>query len=101
MKKILNITIPIITFFIGIIGTYLVCKLNLTGETVVTSKTVNEVSITETNTIKDSVEKVYDSVVTVESYSYGMKKSFRCSLWFCMESYWIKDRRKIWLRFNK
>ena len=75
MKKILNITIPIITFFIGIIGTYLVCKLNLTGETVVTSKTVNEVSITETNTIKDSVEKVYDSVVTVESYSYGMKKS--------------------------
>ena len=52
MKKILNITIPIITFFIGIIGTYLVCKLNLTGETVVTSKTVNEVSITETNTIK-------------------------------------------------
>lgn len=75
MKKTINIILPIITLFIGIIGTYLVCKLNLTNETIVTSKTVSEVNITETNTIKESIEKVYDSVVTVEAYSYGVKSS--------------------------
>ena len=41
----------------------------LPGDNVI-NKTVNEVTITESDTIKSSVDKVYDAVVYIESYEY-------------------------------
>lgn len=75
MKKLINVVVPIITLFIGIIGTVLVIKYipNQTPQEVV--KNVTEVNVTESDTIRSSIDKVYDSVVTVIAYSNGMEKS--------------------------
>lgn len=56
----------IITLFIGIIGTLLTCKYFLKIENTV--KTVKDVSITENDTIKESIAKIYDAVVLIETY---------------------------------
>ena len=68
-EKVIYILTIIITLFIGITGTILVLDYVPEGEVI--EKTVNEVSITETNTIKSSVEKIYDAVVYIESYQNG------------------------------
>lgn len=67
-KTIYFLTI-IITLFIGITGTILVIEYIPEKEAI--EKTVNEISITETNTIKSAVEKIYDAVVYIESYQNG------------------------------
>lgn len=57
----------IITFFVGVIGTYLVViNYNPTTENVI--KNIKSVEVVD-NSIADAVEKVYDAVVVVESYS--------------------------------
>lgn len=74
MKKIMTFVIPIITFFIGIIGTVVVYKfIPSKSETVI--KNVSELNITESDTIRESVNKVYNAVVTVQAYSNGVIKS--------------------------
>ena len=65
-EKVIYFLTIIITLFVGITGTVLVLEYIPGGETI--EKVVNEVSITETNTIKSSVEKIYDAVVYIESY---------------------------------
>ena len=66
-EKVIYFLTIVITLFIGIIGTVLVLEYIPGGETI--EKVVNEVSIAETNTIKSSVEKIYDAVVYIESYA--------------------------------
>lgn len=64
----------IVTFFLGVIGTIIVLnnidyssfKKN-NNET----KTINTVSVTESNSLKEAIDKVYDSVVLVETYKNG------------------------------
>lgn len=68
-EKIIYFLTIIITLFIGITGTILVIEYIPGGET--TYKTVQEVSVTETNTIKSAVDKIYDAVVYIESYQNG------------------------------
>ena len=63
----------IVTLIIGVISTIL--TLNACGvfdeKIVEVDKTVKEVTITETDTIKESVDKIYDSVVYIESLKNG------------------------------
>ena len=70
-EKIIYIITVILSFFIGIMGTIIVMssipsipKIEKTSNNE-TTKTVN---ITESNTIKSSIEKIYDAVVLVETY---------------------------------
>lgn len=68
-EKVIYFLTIVITLFIGITGTVLVLEYIPGGETI--EKTVKEVSVTETNTIKSAVEKIYDAVVYIESYQNG------------------------------
>ena len=79
IKYVLIYTISIIlTFFVGIIGTVIVLNhFNMINfkSLVETRETVNtNVSIVEENTIKESIKKVYDSVVVVEVYDKNDNK---------------------------
>lgn len=63
----------VVTFFVGVIGTYLVVmNFNPTTENVI--KNIKSVEVVD-NSIADAVEKVYDAVVVVEAYSNGALKS--------------------------
>lgn len=65
--KIRYIIIALLFLFIGIIGTVITLHyFPIMGET--TEKVVKDVTVTETNTIKSSIEKVYDATVMIESY---------------------------------
>ena len=69
--KIVYTSSIIISFFIGIIGTILVIKYipnNPVQEKIINTQTDKTVSITEQNTIKESINKIYDAVVLVETY---------------------------------
>jgi serine protease Do len=52
-------------FLLGSFATFIVI------EYLPDDKIINEVKITESDTIKSSVDKVYDAVVYIESYEYG------------------------------
>lgn len=66
-KIIYTITI-IVTFFIGVIGTLVVIKYIPKESQTVINESTRTVNITETNTIKSAIEKIYDAVVIVETY---------------------------------
>lgn len=65
-NKIIYICSVILSLFIGISGTLLVVYYIPNGNS---EKVVQEVTITESDTIAPAVNKVYDSVVTVLNYS--------------------------------
>ena len=65
-NKIIYICSVILSFFIGISGTLLVIKY-IPDEN--DQKVVQEVNITESDTIAPAINKVYDSVVTVLNYN--------------------------------
>lgn len=62
LSYILNITLAII---VGILGTLLILNY-LDDNSSEVEKVVKDINITETNTIKDAIDKVYDSVVVIE-----------------------------------
>lgn len=66
-KTIYAVTI-IIAFFAGIIGTLIVVEYIPKNEQIINTDPTKTVSITETNTIKTAIEKIYDSVTLVETY---------------------------------
>ena len=68
-KKIFKYVIAIIiTLIIGVVGTiFTLDHFNLLNGTVV-EKTVSNITVSESDTIKSGVDKVYNSVVYVESY---------------------------------
>ena len=62
----------IITLFVGVIGTVLTLKYTgLLNKVVEVDRTVKNVTITEANSISESVDKIYNSVVYIESYKGG------------------------------
>jgi len=66
-QKIIYVSSIILSFFVGIVGTLLVFHfVPLKVETV--EKTVKDVTITETNTISEAVDKIYNAVVLIQSY---------------------------------
>lgn len=64
-KKYLYIIGIIISLFIGIIGTLFTVNYRK-GSPI--QQEVKKVNITETNTIKEAVDKIYDAVVLIQSY---------------------------------
>ena len=66
-NKVKNAVLLMAAFFLGALAMFALVKyspLNITENII---KTVKDVTVTE-NGIADAVEKVYDSVVTVETY---------------------------------
>lgn len=72
--KILNIVLIILAFFLGVSGTILVYKL-VPSEKVVVNKTENSVNVTETNSLKASIDKVYDAVFLIEAQTRSGKST--------------------------
>lgn len=68
-EKLIYLLTIIITLFVGVTGTIVVIKYIPENE--LTERTIKEVSITETDTIKSSLDKVYDAVMYIESYKNG------------------------------
>lgn len=64
--RIKNAPSIILAFFIGIIGTIITIKYIPKEKQ--TNEEIKTVSITETNTIKSAIDKIYDAVVLVETY---------------------------------
>ena len=67
-NKLIYIITIIMTLFIGISATLVVVYYFPLQETPV-NKTVSNVNITENDSIKASIDKIYDAVVVVESYN--------------------------------
>lgn len=67
-EKVIYIVTIILSFFIGIIGTLAVVKSTPQTKQTLTETPSQTVNITETNTIKNSIDKIYDAVVLVETY---------------------------------
>lgn len=66
-QKIAYIITIIVTLFIGVAGTIVVLHY-FPMDNKSKSETLKKVSITETNTIKEAVDKVYDAVVLIKTY---------------------------------
>ena len=64
--KIVNTVWIILAFFVGIAGTVCVYKF-VPNETVVVNRSEKCVTITETDTIKSSVDKIYDAVFLISA----------------------------------
>lgn len=64
--KIINVVLVTSVFFLGVLGTILVYKL-VPNENVVINKTEKDINITETNSLKTSINKVYNSVFLIEA----------------------------------
>lgn len=71
-ERIINIVIIVVVIVLCIGGTTYYFKTHESGKTT----TNKNVSITETNTIKESVGKIYDSTVVVENYQRGSKAGY-------------------------
>ncbi len=84
----------IISLFIGCICTILVLDyFNLFDKKDI-EKTVSEVNITEENTLASSIDKVYDSVVVIETYKNGKLSSSGTGF------YYKKDNEKGYIITN-
>ncbi len=66
-EKLKNILIGVGAFFLGIVGT-IVTVHYFPIKTATVEKIVSEVEVTEADTIKSGVDKVYNAVVVIESY---------------------------------
>ena len=66
-QKTKELLIVVGSVFVGIIGTLLVVHY-FPVKTDIVEKTISEVKVTESDTIKSGVDKIYDAVVVVESY---------------------------------
>lgn len=66
-NKIRNFTFLLISFFLGALGMFALVKYYPNTITNNVTKTIKDVTVTDTG-IADAVEKVYDSVVTIETY---------------------------------
>ena len=73
MKQTLKYSISVvISLIIGIIGTIVVLHyFPINSETL---KTIKEISIKEENTIKESINKVYDCTIYIETKKAGIDK---------------------------
>ncbi len=70
--KIVNLIIVLVSLMVGIFGTLYFVSNKEDSKDVSSSSYVNKnVKVTETSSINDSIEKVYDSVVVVSNYQRG------------------------------
>ena len=74
-QKIIYIVSVIIALFVGVIGTTL-CLKYIPAKTVVQGDgTKKNVTVTENNTLKSAIDKIYDAVYVIESYKNGQQVS--------------------------
>lgn len=73
-QKVIYLISIILAISVGVVGTILVFRY-VPGTTEVVNRTVQDVTIEETNTIKDSINKIKDAVVVIESYQNGQQVS--------------------------
>lgn len=66
-KIIRNVVILMVVFFVGALSMFALVKYSPMNITENITKTVKDVTVTDTG-IADAVDKVYDSVVTIETY---------------------------------
>ncbi len=74
-QKIIYVVSVIIALFVGVIGTIICVKYIPTTTVVQGDGTKKNVTVTETNTLKDAIDKVYDAVYVIESYKNGQQIS--------------------------
>jgi serine protease Do len=67
-EKIIYILTIILSISIGVIGTILVYDSRSGKIREIIEKEIREVTITESDTIKPAIDKIYDAVVMVETY---------------------------------
>lgn len=72
MKKLAFFVTIIFAFFLGVWGTIMVIDYIPVKEQPVVERTISDVNITESDTISTSIDKVYNSVVTVENYTSAL-----------------------------
>lgn len=72
--KIINIITIILTFFAGVCATIVVYKF-IPNESVVVNKSETNLNITEADTLKSSIEKIYDAVFLIEATTKTGKSS--------------------------
>ena len=77
-QKIIYIVTIILSIFIGVSGTLVTIRF-FPVKTETIEKSVKTVSITEADSIKEAVYKIYDAVVVVESYRNGRQTGRRCN----------------------
>lgn len=65
-ERTINISMLVLAFFVGIIGTIVVYKF-IPNKSVVVNRNESAVTITESNSLKSSIEKVYDAVFLIEA----------------------------------
>ena len=70
-KKVLYTFFIILSFFIGVCGTIALYYFLPFTKINTASREIKNVNITESNTIKESINKIYDAVVLVESFKNG------------------------------
>ncbi len=73
--KVTYIVAIICALFVGIIGTILCIKYIPNTTVVHDDGTKKNVTVTETNTLKAAIDKVYDAVYVIESYQNGQQIS--------------------------
>lgn len=71
-NKLSYIVAIILSFFIGVCGTIITIKYMENKEPKIQEVVNKNITLTETDTIASSVEKVYDSVVTVSNYTTSL-----------------------------
>lgn len=71
-ERFTNLFTIIVTLFVGIVGTIAVQSIFSNNKNI--SKTLKNVSITEENSIKESINKIYDAVILVETYDKNDKQ---------------------------
>lgn len=84
----------IISLFVGCICTILVLDYFNLFDKKTDEKTVSNVNITEENTLASSIDKVYDSVVVIETYKNGKLSSSGTGF------YYKKDNKKGYIITN-
>ena len=72
--KILNVFVVILTFFLGVTMTIIAYKL-IPNESVVVNKNENKITITETDSLKSSIDKIYDAVFLIEATTRTSKST--------------------------
>lgn len=72
--KIINVVVIVLVFFLGVIGTILVYKF-IPNNSVVVNRNESNVTITEADSLKTSIDKVYDAVFLIEATTRAGKST--------------------------
>ncbi len=70
-ERIINVLVVILVLCLGVSGTYYVMMHENSGSRGATSLVKKNVTVTEQDSINESIQKIYDSVVVISNYKNG------------------------------